>query len=348
MSSTHAVVADAESAFRNRLAHWGMRPLWDVLHALVPKEPSTAIVPARWRYADVEPCLTEAGRLISAEKAERRVLILENPALPGQSRITSTLYAGLQLILPGEIARCHRHSQCALRFIMEGDGAHTAVDGERVVMRRWDLILTPAWRWHDHGNETNERMVWLDGLDIPLVAALDAGFAEGFSEGVAHPATRPAGDSLARYGSNMRPARQPIQSFGPQGLMSYPYARWRPALDAMMAAGRPDAHDAYRLEFVDPASGQSIMNTISAFVQLIPAGFTTAPVRSTDGAVYVVVSGSGDIQIGNESWQVAESDIFVVPAWAQRRITAAKDLVLFNFSDKAAQQRLGLWREHLG
>lgn len=339
---------DPEASFRHRLAEQGMRPLWDVLHALVPKEPLTPAVPARWRYADVEPYLTEAGDLISAEKAERRVLILENPALSGQSRVTSTLYAGLQLILPGEIAPCHRHAQSALRFVMEGSGAYTAVDGEPIIMQRWDLVLTPARIWHDHGNASAERMIWLDGLDIPLVAAFDAGFAEGRGGGSVHAPTRPAGDSLARYGANMRPSRRPDEAFGPQRLMSYPYAQWRPALDRMAAAGRPDPHDAFRLEFIDPVNGRSVMNTISAFVQMIPAGFQTRPVQSTDGGIFVVVSGQGDVEIGDQAFSVGESDIFVVPAWARRRITASRDLVLFNFSDKGAQERLGLWRERLG
>lgn len=340
--------ADHETDFRERLAEHNMRPLWDVLHALVPKAPTTPAVPAHWHYADVEPRLTEAGALISAEKAERRVLILENPALAGQSRITSTLYAGLQLILPGETAPCHRHAQSALRFIVEGGGAYTAVDGEKIVMERWDLVLTPAWIWHDHGNDTDRRMVWLDGLDIPLVAALDAGFAEGIGSGGQHAPTRPAGDSLARFGANMRPARAPAERHGPERLMHYPFKQWRPALDAMKAAGQPDAHDGYRLEFLDPASGRSVMNTISAFVQLVPAGMTTSVVRSTDATIFVVVEGSGEVSIGDTRYALSEADIFVVPSWAARRISATDDLVLFSFSDKAVQERLGLWREQLG
>src|SRR5437667_12280799 len=124
--------------------------------------------------------LIEAGSLITAKEAERRVLILQNPALREHSppRITHSLFAGLQLILPGEIAPSHRHTQSALRFIIEGEGAYTAVDGERTTMRPGDFVITPSWSWHDHGNETKEPMVWLDGLDIPIVRLLDASFAE--------------------------------------------------------------------------------------------------------------------------------------------------------------------------
>ncbi|MFZ9137799.1 MAG: cupin domain-containing protein, partial [Hylemonella sp.] len=130
-----------------------LTPLWEVLHALVPPQPNSPCVSTLWRYEQVRPFLQRAGELISAEEAVRRVLILENPGLRGKSAITQSLYAGLQLILPGEVAPSHRHTQSALRFIVEGTGAYTAVDGERTLMHPGDFIITPSWTWHDHGNE---------------------------------------------------------------------------------------------------------------------------------------------------------------------------------------------------
>ncbi len=160
------------------MAPLNLTPLWEVLHALVPQQPASPCVPALWRYDEVRPFLMRAGEAITAEEAVRRVLILENPALRGQSAVTQSLYAGLQLILPGEVAPCHRHTQSALRFIVEGSGAYTAVDGERTTMQPGDFIITPSWTWHDHGHEGSGPVVWLDGLDIPMVRFLDAGFAE--------------------------------------------------------------------------------------------------------------------------------------------------------------------------
>src|SRR6186997_1218264 len=165
-------------AYYERISRHSMTPLWEVLGALVPPRPRTPVALALWRYAEVREEVMEAARVITAEEAERRVLVLENPALRGQSCITQSLYAGLQLILPGEVAPAHRHTQSALRLVLDGEGAYTAVDGERTTMRRGDFIVTPAWTWHDHGNVGNEPVVWLDGLDIPLVRFLDAGFAE--------------------------------------------------------------------------------------------------------------------------------------------------------------------------
>ena len=166
-------------AFYGAIAQLGLAPLWESLHVLVSRIPQTPALPAIWDYDGVvRPYLMQSGQLITAREAERRVLILENPGLRGKASITHSLYAGLQLILPGEIAPAHRHTQSALRFVIEGRGAYTAVEGERTLMQPGDFVITPSWTWHDHGNETDEPMVWLDGLDIPLVGFFDASFAE--------------------------------------------------------------------------------------------------------------------------------------------------------------------------
>src|SRR3546814_418081 len=161
------------SAYYARIGEKNMAPLWESLHNLVPRQPVSRCVPAIWKYNDLRAEIMESGKLISAEEAVRRVLILENPGLRGEASITQTLYAGLQLILPGETAPSHRHVQSALRFIVEGKGAYTAVNGERTAMHPGDFIITPSWTWHDHGNlsvdEGGEPVVWLDGLDIPLI-----------------------------------------------------------------------------------------------------------------------------------------------------------------------------------
>ena len=184
-----------------------LTPLWEVLHALVPPQPATPCVPALWKYDEVRPFLMRAGEAITAQEAVRRVLVLENPALRGQSAITQSLYAGLQLILPGEVAPSHRHTQSALRFIVEGSGAYTAVDGERTTMRPGDFIITPSWTWHDHGHEGTEPVMWLDGLDIPMIRFFDAGFAEN-ATAKSQAVSRAEGSSFARYGHNMAPVRQ--------------------------------------------------------------------------------------------------------------------------------------------
>jgi gentisate 1,2-dioxygenase len=321
-------------------------PLWEVLGALVTPTPRSPAQVHRWRYAEARDYLLRAGDLISAAQAERRVLIMENPGLPGSSCATSSLYAGLQLILPGEIAPCHRHAQCALRFVMEGEGAFTAVDGEKAIMRPFDLVLTPGWQWHDHGNTSAQPMIWLDGLDIPTVLHFDASFAEHLPES-AHPETVPAGDTGARYGKNMRPMQGTVTDRRPgrQPLFHYPYAEWRDSLATLARTGDPDPHFGYALEFTNPADGGAVMPTISAHVRLLPAGFASRPRASTDGTVFVVVEGRGVATVDGKEIALEARDTLVVPSWRTLVLEAKTDLVMFGYSDRTAQEKLGLFRE---
>jgi gentisate 1,2-dioxygenase len=333
----------ARADYYERIGHHSMTPLWEVLGALVPPQPRSPAQAALWRYAELRPSVMEAGRLISAEEAERRVLILENPALRGQSCITQSLYAGLQLIMPGEVAPAHRHTQSALRLVLDGEGAYTAVDGERTTMRRGDFIITPSWTWHDHGNLGDQPVVWLDGLDIPIVRFLDAGFAEK-NESSSQATTRPEGDALARYGANMVPVDYQPRATEPTRVFVYPFERTKASLQAI-ARGTPDPHHGFKLRYVNPATGASPMPTIGAFAQMLPAGFETKPYRCTDGTVHVCLEGSAEVQVGDQSWRIQQNDVFVVPSWHALSLRAGTDAVLFSFSDRPVQQALGLWRE---
>ncbi len=339
-------------AYYDAIAPLGMTPLWEVLHALVPKEPATPCVPAHWSYADVRPYLMQSGNLISAEEAVRRVLILENPALRGASAITQSLYAGLQLILPGEIAPSHRHTQSALRFIVEGKGAFTAVEGERTTMSEGDFIITPSWTWHDHGNDTSEAMVWLDGLDIPLIRFLDAGFAENDIR-KSQVLERAEGHSFTSYGHNMAPVRHDGQYASPYGMTSplfnYPYSRSREALHGLERSAPIDPWDGFKLRYVNPLTGTSPIPTIATFMQRLPAGFVGKPYRQTDGAVFSVVEGSGRATIRRDEYsttfEFSHRDHFVVPSWYTLELQSDAGCVLFSYSDKPVQQAIGVWKE---
>jgi gentisate 1,2-dioxygenase len=325
-----------------------LTPLWEVLHALVPPQPRTPCVPAFWSYGEVRPHLMRAGEVITAEEAVRRVLILENPKLRGQSAITQSLYAGLQLILPGEVAPSHRHTQSALRFIVEGSGAYTAVDGERTTMRPGDFIITPSWTWHDHGNEAQEPVVWLDGLDIPMIRFFDAGFAQNDTS-KSQQVTRAEGTSLARYGHNMVPVRHAPPFGKTSPIFSYPYERSREALEQLERSAPVDEWDGVKLRYVNPLTGGWPMPTIGTFLQKLPAGFGGKGWRQTDGAVYSVVEGEGEVAIssGEQEWRFAfgPRDHFVVPSWHTARLSSAGGCVLFSFSDRPVHEALGIHNE---
>ncbi|RVU39097.1 gentisate 1,2-dioxygenase [Hwanghaeella grinnelliae] len=341
--STEKAIPDDRKAFYDEIRPHNMAPLWEVLHALVAKEPVSPVQTVRWRYDDVRSYVMASADLITAKEAERRVLILENPGLPGQSAVTQSLYAGLQLIMPGEIAPCHRHTQCALRFVMEGDGAYTAVDGERAIMKEWDLILTPSWQWHDHGNESDGPMVWLDGLDIPTIRFFDASFAQQGNDEYQLD-RRPPGDSRKRFGSNMLPVgfEAPSKS---SPVFHYPYAEYREALEQMRGGTEWDPNLGLKLQFINPADGGPVMPTIAAFVQMLPKGFKTAGYKATDSMVVTVVEGTGKVAIGDVTYDLKPRDIFVIPSWHRHAFEAQDDLVLFVYSDKGMQEKLGIWNE---
>ncbi len=308
--------------------------------------PGTAAVPVIWRWAEVRPHLMRAAELITTREAERRVLMLENPALRGTTFATTTLFAGLQLILPGEIARTHRHAPNALRLILEGEGAYTAVDGERVTMRPGDFVTTPGWTWHDHGNLGSQPVVWLDGLDVAFANLFGAHFREEYPQQT-QPVTRMAGDAGARYGANLLPLDYRPQERG-SPLLSYPYARTREALEQLARNGDAHACHGYKLRYINPGTGGHPFPTMAVCMQWLPRGFAGSPHRSTDGAVYCVVEGKGSIGIGETRYDFAPRDVFVVPSWEVRQWQADVDSILFSYSDRAAQEALGFWREEAG
>lgn len=329
--------------FYQRAAKDGLAPLWEVLADLVTTEPRPSCKPVLWRYNDVRPFVLESGTLITAEEAERRVMILENPGLPGRFQITNSLYAGLQLLLPGETAPTHRHAPSALRFVIESDGAYTAVNGERTTMHSGDFILTPSWTFHDHGNLTDTPTIWMDGLDLPIVNFFDSGFAQRYEKEY-QPISRPEGDADARYGANLLPLEYKAESLS-SPVFTYPYARTREVLDRICRNDPIHPCHGCKMQFMNPASGGYPMPTIAAFIQLLPSGFSGSSYRSTDATVYTVVEGSGQSRIGETWFEWQKRDIFVVPSWYWVSHEAHSEAVLFSFSDRAAQKAMGFWRE---
>lgn len=335
--------AAERATYYRRIGEKHLAPLWEAMSTLVPKQPQSPCIAAIWKYDEIRPWLMQSGSLITAKEAVRRVLVFENPGYPGQASITRTLYAGLQLILPGEVAPSHRHTQTALRLIVEGSGAYTAVDGERVTMHPGDFIITPSWTWHDHGNPASEPVVWLDGLDIPLVRFLDAGFAEDYPQDEQE-VVRPEGDAWLRYGNNLLPVEYRLRG-ATSPVFAYPYSRSRESLQQLARTDQPHACHGHKMEFVNPASGGPAMPTMGAYIQLLPKGFSGAPYRSTDGTVFTVVEGGGTVTVAGKRFEFSQRDVFVVPAWNMYSLSAAQDTVLFSFSDQPVQRALGLWRE---
>lgn len=350
------IVAEPENqaereAYYAKIDKTDMSPLWTT--TLVPPLPKDFVraVPHLWDFDNqLRPLLIEAGGLITAFEANRRVLSLENPGLDQPPRILESLYAGLQMILPGECAPAHKHTPSALRFILEGEGAWTAVSGEKSYMKPGDFIITPSMTWHDHGHDGDGPFFWMDGLDIPMVAAFGAMFFEGYPEDRA-PLHRPPGDSRARYGANMRPAGESWDK--PESpIFHYPYERSREALEELRKNDEWDPYAGIKLEYIDPTTGGSAMPTMSTFLQLLPKGFKTEAYRTTENTVFSPVEGLGRIIAGEPGaektivWKAR--DIFAIPCWVPYRLEADTEATLFSYTDRTAQVKLGLWREMRG
>ncbi len=333
-------------AYYERLDALNTAPLWEVLGDLLTAEPKTPCVPSIWRYDELRPVLMEAAKLITTEEAERRVLILENPGIRGESWITTSLYAAIQLIMPGEVAPAHRHSCSAVRLILEGDGGgYTSVDGARTMMHPGDFVLTPSGAFHDHGNAGDKPTIWLDGLDLPFIEMMGANFAEQWPEPT-FPVTTNEGDADTRYGNNLLPVEYRSSSMT-SPIFNYTYSRSREVIEQLYKNGPVDDCHGVKLQYVNPVTGGYTMPVISGFLQLLPHGFKGRIYRSTDGTVYSPTEGSGRSKIGEMTIEWKKRDIFLVPPWYPVSHESENGAVLFSFSDRAAQKALGIWREEV-
>jgi gentisate 1,2-dioxygenase len=322
--------------------------LWNVLEDALTPEPRTRSVPYLWKWSDVRPRVMRAGELVTAAEAERRVLYFVNPGLPPEElKAVGTLYSGVQLILPGEIARTHHHTPSATRFILEGELAYTTVSGERTLMRKGDYVTTPNWTWHDHGNESDRPMLWLDGLDLPFVIELDAVFFELFVEKTGsdvQPVVRPMDDATHRWARNLRPSYQRHDArFSP--ILNYRWEDSRAALHALRD-DTASAFDGVMLEYINPVNGGPSLPTMSAYLQLLRTGERTKAHRHTASSVYSVAEGAGHSIIAGQRFDWREGDTFVVPSWSWHEHAAdGGEAVLFAFSDRPVLEAFDLLRE---
>ena len=315
-------------------------PLW--IAPATGVEPRSNAVPHVWHWRDLRPQLMRAAELVGTEQAERRVLRLTNPALSNFSAST-TLVANLQIVMPGEIARAHRHSPAALRLIIEGRGGSTIVNGERIAMYPGDLVLTPNWTWHDHANDTDGPMIWLDGLDAPLVRMLEANFYEEYPE-----EAQPADSSVSKYGAgSLRPAWEPPPEARYSPLWHYPYADARAALERLAAHHPGSPFDGVILEYTNPTTGGPVMPTIACHIQLLRPGEHTKSHRHVCCTNYHVVEGSGYSVVGERQLDWEEKDVFTVPTWTfhEHVNTGRVPAVLFSFTDAPVMKALDLYRE---
>jgi gentisate 1,2-dioxygenase len=272
--------------------------------------------PRHWRAADLEVLLDKIGANLALEAGgQRRTLRLTNPGLSYGT--TPTLWVSIQYILPGEIATAHRHTASALRFVMQGNGADTTVDGENYPMSEGDLVLTPSWAWHDHEHKGDAPMVWIDVLDISLMRLLHATFFEG-SPTPQMPVDAIPDRSYRAYGSGtMRPLNVAHSGMA-SPVLAYPKARAEEAL--RQAAGlEPDPFDDVALEYQNPLTGGPALPTIGTVLQMLRPSVICKPHRHTGSVVYYIVRGDGTTIIDGQTFEWSKGDFLALPPWAMHQ-----------------------------
>ncbi len=345
MAVEHVQESTDAEAFYAGLGQHNVHPLWKQ-PGLLPDEPISKATPFVWPYRTLRELLLQAGAVVDPEQAERRVLMLINPGLDGAAAATANLYAGLQLVLPGEVAPAHRHAASALRFVIEGSGAYTAVNGERQLMSPGDLVLTPNWAWHDHGNETDAPMIWLDGLDLPMINAFEANFFDRSAQS-SQELTKPDNASAHLYAGHLAPTWESwSEPYSP--VFCYAWADTERALAALAGENPGSPTDGILLEYTNPRTGGAALPTLGCRIQALAPNQHTGAHRHTASTVYHVVRGSGSSIVGGERLDWSESDTFAVPGWAvHEHVNHSGDeqAVLFSFTDEPVLRALGYYRE---
>lgn len=322
--------------------------LWTVANKIEPWAPASASVPVLWRYARLREHVLRSVSLVTPEKAGRRVVYLNNPGRRDVSAAVGWLYSGLQVMHPGECASTHRHSASALRFIIEGSGAYTVVDGHKMTLGARDFVLTPNGTWHEHGvSEGGSPCIWQDGLDIPLVNALEANFYEVLP-GVHQEVTYPVDDPTSTWAGTALLPSTPAWNKPYSPLFKY---EWEPTYEALQRYARStdgSPFDGVLMNYVNPLTGGPVMPTIGASMQMLRPGEQTKAHRQTGSYLYTVAKGRGHSVIGGRRFDWQERDIFCVPSWVfheHANASASEDACLFCFSDLPVMKALGLYRE---
>jgi gentisate 1,2-dioxygenase len=318
--------------------------LWNLDHAERQSDPRTRVKPHVWKWHDIYDSLLQAREKISLAggSVERRVIRLVNPGMAESDMTSHTLLLSFQLIQPGEVAPAHRHTMAAIRFILQGKGAYTNVDGQKMVMEDGDLILTPQWAWHEHAHEGEEPMVWIDGLDVPFIQSLQAISFQTYREG-----RLPVNEGLdpqAYYGMT-RPIGNTDQEHMP--LLHY---HWRDVYRSLqrLAHGAGSPYDGVALEYTNPATNGPTLPTLSCWIQMLRPGEKTKTHRHNSTSIYHAFRGSGTTIINNEPFDWEKGDTFIVPLWswhAHANRSRNEEAILFSMHDLPILKAFGLYRE---
>jgi len=342
MSETLGTLEELPQDYRDQMAEAGVAPLWPMMRNVLPHDaPNPVTKPGYWNYDALRPLLIRAGDLTPVEKAERRVLVLSDPGRgTGAMQATASIYLGLQLLLPGEWAPSHRHTPSAVRIIVEGEGAYTVVDGERLPMNEGDLVLTPSGEWHEHGHDGTDPVVWLDALDLPVFYYLEGSYAlEGARQAQRN---RPDASSVEYAAAGLVPSRRPGTGPRRYPMMRYPWVQTETALRQMVAFGSDGVAE---LDYVNPETGADVLPTLGFTAMMLQFGQSDSPPLRSSSCAFHVVRGQGQTVVNGETITWGPKDTFTAPVFADLTHSATRESFLIRVHDKPLQDRLGYYEE---
>ena len=285
------------------LAKAGIENGWAKREPSMYAQPKRNFIPAQWTYPVAKAALDAAGRFVNTELAERRNLILNNPVAGNFYPTVTTLVSAFQMVKAGEVARSHRHTANALRFVLDAKpGMYTIVDGKKIPMEPNDVLLTPNWSWHGHSNESPANGLWIDFLDVPLTHLLGPMFFEHHEEKVEH------SDIVAPDS----PARFPFTTT---------VARLAEAQD--VSPGRRE------IELGNPA-----LRTIALPVNRLEAGASFEVSPTTLNCIYAIMQGTGEAKIDDKTFHFARGDVIAAPSSTRQVWTAKEQCYLLRVSDE--------------
>lgn len=329
-------------------------PLWIQTGDLMPMQPNPAAIPFVWKWSELLDIAQRAGDLVPVGRGgERRAIGLANPGLAPNGYATPTLWCAIQWLGAHETAPEHRHSQNAFRFVVEGEGVWTVVNGDPVRMSRGDLLMTPGWNFHGHHNDTDQPMAWIDGLDVPFVHDMDFSFFEFGSERVTDEAS-PEFSRSERLWSY--PGLTPLSSQDSQDSTPIAAYRWEHTDAALreQLALEDEGHPATvepghaAIKYTNPTNGGDVLPTMRCEFHRLRAGTTTAVRREVGSSVWQVFEGSGTLTMNGERRPLVKGDCFVLPSWTAWSLEAEeKEFDLFRFSDAPIVERLKFQRTYL-
>ena len=308
---------DLPASYIAELTAQNLVPLWPNLRGLIPPgKPRPKTQATLWSYAAIRPLLIKAGELTPIEKAERRVLILSNPGFGDESvQASSAMYLGMQLLLPGEWAPPHRHTPNAVRVIVEGEGAYTTVNGEKCVMHRGDLILTPTGLWHEHGHDGEQPVIWLDVLDLPIVYYMEASY---HVDGPSQTVVPGHGDELYAQGGVV-PSLDFELTAGAYPMLRYPWQEARKAL-MLLATSQPDL-TSVQVTYTNPKTGDHAQNILGFYSQLLRPGQTLHLPQRSPAMIFHVIEGALQVRANETVMSLMEADTCCAPGYASVTLT---------------------------